>query len=113
MIDFVLNFQFNTLLAVYLYWLPLAVCLVGYTVRTVKHYRKEVARREDYIRSNYHCFDTTLTLGVVVGRLFCAVVPGLNILAMIFSVGGPMLRDIFEFFSDLLNIPLVRPLKKN
>jgi hypothetical protein len=111
MIDYVLNFQFNSLLGVYLYWLPLALCVIGYTARTWLEYRKELRRREDCVKINYSYFPD-LTVGVILGRVFCAVTPGFNILALVFSVGGPMLASVFEFFGSLFRIPLVRPYRK-
>lgn len=111
MIDYVLNFKFNTLLALYLYWIPLALCLIGYSVRSINNYRNELARRDECIRTGYGYFPT-LTLGTLVGRVFCSVIPGLNLVSLVFSVGGPMLSEICRFFSDILNIPLVHPHNK-
>jgi hypothetical protein len=111
MIDYVLNFQFNSLLAVYLYWLPLALCVIGYTARTWLEYREELRRREECVKTNYSYFPN-LTLGVIVGRIFSAVAPGFNILALVFSVGGPMLSSVFGFFGSVLRVPLVRPYQK-
>ena len=85
--------------------------MLGYTVRTVKNYRHEIARRQECVQGNYTYFPK-LTLGVVVGRAFCAAMPGVNLVALVFSVAGPMLQDIFRFFGALLDIPLVRPHQK-
>ena len=110
MIEYVLTFQFNSLLGFLLYWVPLVLCFIGYAVRTWIDYYDEVARRADCVKTNYSYFPN-LTLGVLIRRLFSTVVPGFNILALIFSVGGPMLSSIFEFFGSVLRIPLVRPHK--
>jgi hypothetical protein len=108
MIDYVLTFQLNSVLGLLLYWLPLVLCVIGYTVRTWKDYNYELERREQSVKDRYTYYPN-LTLGVVVGRIFSSVVPVFNILALVFSIGGPMLRSIAEFVHTVFSMPLVRP----
>ena len=108
MIDYVLTFEFNSLLGLLLYWVPLVLCVIGYSAKTWRDYREELTRRADCVKTNYSYFPN-LTLGVVLGRVFSSVVPGFNILALVFSVGGPMLTSVFRFFGSVLRIPLVQP----
>jgi hypothetical protein len=54
-IDSVLNFQFNSLLGVLLYWSPLAFCVVMYTVRTAKNHQRDAENRRG--GSYYHPTD--------------------------------------------------------
>lgn len=93
-------------LAFFLYWLPLALCLYGYTVRTFRDYRKDVAAREkDY----YH---PELTIGLIVGRLVMAVLPIGNLFAAVFNVAPEVFGDFFRWVGKALDIPLV-PKKKD
>ncbi len=108
MIDYVLSFQFNSLLGLLLYWVPLVLCLIGYTARTWNDYKHEIVRREQCVKDRYSYFPN-LTVGVVLSRIFSSVVPGFNIMALVFSISGPMLASIWEFFSAVFSMPLVRP----
>lgn len=91
----------NFWLAFGLYWMPLALCLYGYTVRTYRDYRKDLAAREkDY-------YFPELTVGLIVGRLVLAVVPVGNLFAAVFNVAPEVFGDFFRWLGKALDIPLV------
>ena len=102
MIDWILDFRFNTPLAVLLYWLPLAICVVGYTLRTARDYRKDSADRD----SEKYYFPT-LTLGTIIGRAIVSLIPVANLWAASFDVGYDMLRGFFSWIGRLFDQPLV------
>ena len=107
MIDYILNFQFNTWLALGLYWVPLVLCLIGYSVRSWKEYQDDIA--SIYAATQTHQYGSVhgdLTVGLVLRRLLNSVTPGLNLLCLIFSIGYSMLRSIVEVLDSFLSISI-------
>ena len=107
MIDFVLDFQFNTWLAVGLYWIPLFLCLVGYSVRTWKDYQKDIDKITVAKHSiSQYSVEGSLTVGSIIGRVIGSVTPGLNLICLIFSIGYGMLCSIGELLADFFSISI-------
>lgn len=98
MLEFITSYQFNSLLAIYTYWVPLLICLIVYAFQFVHYYKLDVHNsKEKY-------YNPKLTVGSIVGHLFVAVCPGLNIFAAVFDCLGPL----FSFFEKVFNKPLVK-----
>ncbi|HEY9146568.1 MAG TPA: hypothetical protein VIN36_07770 [Thiobacillus sp.] len=100
--SYVESFVANFWLALCLYWLPMALCLYGYSVRTFRDYRQDVKRRESLA-----FYMPDLTVGVVVGRFLMAVFPIANLLAAVFDVAPEVFGDFFRWIGKALDIPLV------
>lgn len=100
----------NFWLAFCLYWLPLALCLYGYSVRTFRDYRKDVADRDDAEHGRYYV--PTLTIGLILGRLLMALVPVANLLAAIFNVAPEVFGDFFRWLGRTFDMPLVPKRKR-
>lgn len=103
MIDWVIALRWNGMLALCLYWMPLAMCAYGYTLRTHSDYRKEVARRD---KPGGHYFPE-LTVGVLVGRAFVTAAPIANLFAAIFDVAPGVFGDFFRWIGRVFDMPLV------
>lgn len=110
MIDYILAIEYNSTIVLVAYWLPLLVCLVGYLCKTWKQYREEVARSIECQQRNIG-YITNLTIGVIVSRVFATILPGLNVIAVAFDIGWPMLYTVVRFITNILDIPLVKPHK--
>ncbi len=106
MIDWILNFKFNTLLAIFLYWIPLVFCLYGYTVRTWVNYQKDKADRE--VEKYYSPTDT---IGSLLGRVFITLLPIGNICAALFDLSTEVFGRFFKHLERVFSQPLV-PKKK-
>jgi hypothetical protein len=102
MFDWILNFQFNSLLGVFLYWLPLGFCTYGYLISTWEDYRRDIKARDTH--ATYY---PQLTIGDVVGRIFVAVAPVINLLAAVFDVAPTVFGRFFNWCGRVLNQPLV------
>lgn len=101
MIEWIKNYQFNGTLALFTYWVPLAVCLIVYAFRFVESYRDDVKNStESYYRP-------TLTIGAILGHILLAVVPAVNLFAMVFDCTA----SVFRWFGRVLDVPLVRKQK--
>jgi hypothetical protein len=101
MIDWIKNYQFNGTLALYTYWVPLAVCLIVYAFRFVSAYR------EDVKKSSEPYYSPTLTIGAILGHILLAVTPAVNLFAMVFDCTA----SVFRWLGRVLDVPLVRKRK--
>jgi hypothetical protein len=111
MIDWIVNFQFNGMLGLYLYWAPLLVCAICYIVRSWEDVQKDIKSREAWnLEPRY--YSPTIKLSTVVGRILATVIPVLNLLMMIFDVGPILIGRVMRVLGDTLDIPLV-PARKN
>lgn len=108
MIDYILSIEYNSVLILASYWVPLAICLVGYTCKTWKEYHAEVARSLECQQRNIG-YVTKLTIGTITSRIFATILPGFNVLAVAGDIGWPMLRTIITGITNILDIPLVKP----
>lgn len=94
-------------LGLLLYWLPLAVCLIGYVVRTWRNYQKDItARATDSI------YIPTDTIGTLIGRGLVTILPVTNLLAACFDLAPKMLGRFFEWIGRVFDQPLVPRRKK-
>lgn len=101
MIDWVLKYWANVWIAVGLYWLPLAVCAVGYVVRTWKNFRDDRAKRTEKY------YTPTDTIGTLIGRGIISVVPVANLCAAAFDLAPDMLSGFINRLAKIFNQPLV------
>ena len=112
MFDTILNFEFNSLLGILLYWVPLSLCLYGYTLRTWVNYQHDVKERalhEEQPKGNF--YSPTDTIGTLIGRGIVTIVPVANLWAAAFDVAPKMFRSFFEWIGKVFDMPLV-PEKK-
>ena len=126
MIDWIKNFEFNTAIAVWLYWVPLIICVIGYLIRTVQDYRKDLISRskaeEELVafkasatenpreyRREPDPYRPKLTEGRILGRVLAAGVPVVNLCAATCDIGPPMFSRFFEMLGKTFDFPLVPP----
>ncbi|MBN8263024.1 MAG: hypothetical protein J0M21_00035 [Xanthomonadales bacterium] len=100
----------NGLLALFLFWLPLLLCLYGYTVRSVREFANDRAARANAelptSQSNGY-YQPSITVGTLLARLAASVVPIVNLVAAIFDVAPEVFGQFFNWASKALDIPLV------
>lgn len=97
----------NGWIALLLYWVPIVLCAIGYSVSVVRQYKQDRSGRahaDENPKWNYY---PTLKLGDIFGYAFLTVCPLVNLLMVIFDVGAPMIREFFERLRSVLDIPLV------
>jgi len=118
MIDLILNFEWEGIL---LYWLPLAVCAVGYTARTWRNVQKDLKEREMYnkleaLRKDPRCpanclytcaYAPTCTIGTLIGYGFASIIPMVNWICVIGDIAPDYLSGFFKTIGGILNQPLV------
>ena len=102
--------QFDSALVILGYYIPVLVCLVGYTCETVQEYSAEVARAL-MCRERNIGYNGNLTVGVILYRIIGTVLPVVNIGCILFDIGWPMLRYVNRTINSIMGIPLVKPHK--
>ncbi len=100
--------EWNSRMALLLYWLPLILCAYGYTLDIVRRVRKDRAARAETERgaplSHYH---PSITVGSLIGYVVLTVCPVANLLAAFFDVAPAVFRGFIRWCSQILDAPLV------
>lgn len=100
----------NGLIALIVFWLPLLLCLYGYTIRSLRDFANDRAKRayaEAQPEPSKGYYEPSVTVGTLVGRVLAAVVPIVNLVCAIFDVGPQVFGDFFKWFGKAFDIPLV------
>lgn len=95
---FATSFQFTSFLALAVYWIPLAICLVVYFFRAVGAYKIDLER---CTKKHY---TPTLTIGWIVARIIGSTLPVVNLFCLTFDC----LASMFKWLENFLDIPFVR-----
>lgn len=100
--------EWNSWIALLLYWLPMALCAYGYLLRTIYKFRRDRAQRdaEESGQRNAYYFPS-LTVGTIVGYVALSVWPVANLFSAIFDVAPGLFRRFFEWCGRVLDVPLV------
>lgn len=118
-LSWVLNNWMTGWLGLFLYWLPLAVCVIGYTVRTFENYQKDIAKRSKYLKAKEveeqtgrqvtmsDFYYPTDKIGSLIGRALVSIVPFANAWAATFDVSPKFFRRLFEIVEKIFDQPLV------
>lgn len=122
-----------------LYWLPLSICVVGYTLRTAENYQKDYIEREKYRnylkrlkelegdeeatdRFKRSCLSDSEThtrhysptdkIGTLIGRALVSIIPFANLWAGAFDVSPRLFRRLIERIEKIFDTPLVPRIKE-
>ena len=100
--------QWNSRIALLLYWLPLVLCVYGYMLTIVQRVRKDRAASAEHQSgapcSHYH---PSITVGSLLGYAVLTVCPALNLLAALFDVAPTVFRGLIRWCGQILDAPLV------
>lgn len=117
-----------------LYWLPLAVCVVGYTLRTSENLQKDYIVREKYrnylkrlkelegdeketdnfkkscrndsvLYASY--YSPTDKIGTLIGRALVTIIPFANLWAGVFDISPRLFKRLIETIEKIFDTPLV------
>lgn len=94
MIDWLLNQPWNGWFVICLYWIPLAICVFGYTHRTGREVKGDIVRRA---KDHYY---PSVRLKHVAGRLLGSLLPLVNCFCAM-DAGS----EIFDYFLDIPLVP--------
>lgn len=116
--DWIMKFEWNGLLGILLYWVPMLFCAVFYSVRTAEAYMADRAARDKDAEmrakevehapwtSHYH-YHPRETLGNVLGRALVSITPVANIWAALFDLSPKVFSTFFAVIGRIFDQPLV------
>lgn len=120
LIDWILLNWMTGWLGFLLYWIPMSVCVVGYTIRTFENYQKDIEERSKYIRyldlkNNSEELDSRVTMyysptdkiGTLIGRALVSITPLANIWAAMFDISPKLFCRLLSYIEEIFNQPLV------
>lgn len=84
------------------YWVPLLLCLIGYTIRTWVNYRKDVIARE---LDQYYV--PTDKIGTLIGRVLVTITPAVNLFVLFFDLAPRFFGNFFVWIERVFNTPVV------
>ena len=92
----------------YCYLMPLYLCILYFTMATIVESVKDCKMRDEYIRAkkeNEYAYalkyEPQVTYGLVISRIVLSIIPGINVLALSFS--------IFSDFSESIAFVCSKP----
>lgn len=97
--NFILQFQFNSLLGILLYWVPLVLVAVDAIRTSYKDIRLDLDNRNrDYGR---------YTIGDILIHVFQTVTPVVNLLKAVFVAAPNLLSGTFKTLCKILDTPVI------
>ncbi len=96
--NYAMSYEFISMIALFTYWIPLAICSFVYFFRFIQAYKDDLANCEEEF------YQPTLTIGAIVWYISITIIPGINIFATVFDCGS----SIFKWLGKTLSFPLVR-----
>jgi hypothetical protein len=109
---FVATFTFNSLIGFFIYWMPMLLCLSGYTIRTARYVARDTKNRSKQNPATGGVYHPTDTLGDVIGRYLISILPIANIWACIFDVFPELFEGLFSWIVKIFNTPLIKDSKR-
>lgn len=97
----------NSWLALGLYWMPLALCAYGYTVRSARRFSADRIARAEADTEERAYYSPSITIGTLIGYAILSVMPIANLFSAIFDVAPKLFSSLIEWCEKALNIPLV------
>lgn len=115
--DWILNFEWNGLLGILLYWVPALFCAIFYTVRTAegymadknalaKHLEARRAEETSPYRGGFY-YTPRETIGRILGRALVSIIPVANIWAALFDLSPKVFERVFRWIGRVFDQPLV------
>ena len=86
----------------FLYWIPVALCLLGLAGDIIRGYTRDIKSRQD---SKW--YTPTLTVGRIVGWAILSFLPVVNIFRAAFTYLPAIVAWVVDKLDTVLNIPLV------
>ena len=89
-----------------LYWVPVVVCTVCYTIDNFRDFAYERIKRDE-ARSGGTTYHPTLTMGKILWSYILSVIPVANLIAVVFSFAPRYLSTWYELVVKLFDMPMV------
>jgi hypothetical protein len=100
----------TTMWGILLYWVPLLLCIFGYTIRVIVDVQKDVDARtkaEEAGPGKNQCYVPSVRIGTILGYALVSIVPVANLWAALFDVGPKIFGRFFSMLGQIFDQPLV------
>lgn len=133
-VSYLLSFWMTGWLGLLLYWLPLSLCVFGYTLRTAENFQKDLIERDKVL--NYEMklkelegdvdaldrlyssvrienekyatyYSPTDRIGTLIGRVLVSIIPIANLWAGMFDISPRLFSRLIERIEIIFDTPLV------
>lgn len=110
--NWMLNLGLTSWIGFFLYWLPMSICVCGYTALTWVNYQSDIAERDRVSKNQeagggeYYYYPTD-TVGDLVIRVLFSVIPIVNIIAACLDVAPNLFATMFKWVKTRLTHPIV------
>lgn len=103
--DAIKAWEITSTVGFFTYWLPLALCALGYSVKTWK----QIQLLNKYRQEKYNTpWVEDLTVGTLLWRMFLTVTPIVNVIALVFGLLSDMLKTVFNWIDWVLSYRVVK-----
>jgi hypothetical protein len=107
-IDWVLNFRFNSLIGILMYWMPATFCVVFYTLRSANEFQHDFKARDKVEKGTQReSYYPTITIGSLIGRGIASLIPVVNIWCALFDLAPQVFSHFFKWIGRVFDQPLV------
>lgn len=101
----VLNFEFTSWAGLWLYWIPLVLCAVYFSIKCMLDYYSDAKNRAGSIQTSMYI--PRLKIGTIVNRAIASVCPVINLWEAVFDAFPFFMGHIGTWIEKLLDVPLV------
>ena len=101
-INHALTWWISGIAGIALYWVPVAACLIGYTIRSWRHIQKDQKSRS---RDDYYV--PGITVGNLIGWFILSWIPIANLMATVFDLAPHFFERFFKAIGRIFDQPLI------
>lgn len=101
-----LSFDFTSMMGVWLYWVPMLICLVGEAFAIITLGHMDVKRRIEGEYTYSTSYRPQLTVGRIIWLMLLTFTPVVNIGRALFLHASGILEKVYNFLDKFLNIPI-------
>ena len=90
------------------YWVPLCICIFGFTLRTIFNIQQDKQKKEEYNKLNLNdkFYPKELRIDIF-NRILVSIIPVVNILAMITDIFPELFYSTYHKIETWLEQPII------
>lgn len=103
----VMSFDFTSMMGVWLYWVPMLICLVGEAFSIITLARRDAKHRREGEYTYSPQYRPQLTVGRIIWLMILTFTPVVNIGRALFLHASSILEKVYNFLDGFLSIPII------
>lgn len=101
----------NVWLSIILYYLPLVICVIGYSQRVHEDIRTDIENRSEALKNlqegKLDYYTPKVTYGSILGYAFVSIIPIANLWAALFDVSPHLFSKLIKWFKEFFDTPII------